>query len=108
VLDLIAVNFRQTIDRLGQQLGRGMVVGVKILVNLRAPEPKIGAEINDHATGLQQRDGKLGGNAVRQRKKHNVGLLGEQVGVGVSEAQRLGARWLANRGKICARVWPAF
>jgi hypothetical protein len=51
-LDFIAVDFRQTINRLVQQIRRGMVVRVKFLVHLRAPEPEIGAEVNHDAAAL--------------------------------------------------------
>ena len=69
-----------------------MVVRVKFFVNLRALEPEVGAQINDHAAGVEQRHGVFGGDAVRQREKNHVGLLRQQFGVRLGEAQRLGFR----------------
>ena len=69
-----------------------MVVRVKFLVNLRALEPEIGAQINDHAAGVEQRHGVFGGDAVRQREKNHVGLLRQHFGVRLGEAERLGFR----------------
>ena len=56
-----------------------MVVRVKFLVNFRALEPEIRAQINDDAAGIEQRHGVFGGDAVRQREKNHVGLLREQL-----------------------------
>ena len=86
-LDFIPVNFRQTINRLVQQIRRGMVVRVKFLVHRRAPEPEIGAEVNHDAAGVEQRHGVFRRDAVRQREKHHVRLLREQFGVRLGEAQ---------------------
>ena len=55
----------------------------------RALEPEIGAQINDDAAGIEQRHGVFGGDAVRQREKHHVGLLRQQLGVRLGEAERL-------------------
>ena len=66
-----------------------MVVRVKFLVDFRALEPEIRAEINDDAAGVQQRHGVFGGDAVRQRQKHHVGLLRQQLGLRLGEAERL-------------------
>ena len=91
-LDFIAVNFRQTINRLVQQIRRGMVVPVKFLVHRRAPEPEIGAEVNHDAARVEQRHGVFRRDAVRQREKHHIRLLREQFGVRLGEMQRFCVR----------------
>ena len=72
VLDLRAVDFGQAIDRLFEQLGRGMVVPVKFLVSGGVLEPEIGAQINDLATQIEQGRGKFRRDAVRQGQENDL------------------------------------
>ena len=105
-LDFVAINFRQTINRLAQQIRRGMVVRVKFLVNRRALEPEIGAQVNHLAARVEQRHGEFGGDAVRQRQKHHLRLLGEQFGLRLGEAQRFGARMTGELGEDLRQRLP--
>ena len=66
-----------------------MVVRVKFFVNFRAFQSKIRAQINHDAAGGEQRHGKFRRDAVRQREKNHIGLLGQNFHVRVNEAQRL-------------------
>jgi len=108
LFDLPAINFRQAINGFLEQLRRGMIVRIKFPVDFRALEPEIGAQINHHTTGFEQRHGVFGGDAVRQRQKNNVRLLGEQIAFGSVKMQGFDLGWLANFGKTCASVCPAF
>jgi len=72
---LFPINFGQAVNRLLQQLRRGVIVRVEFLVNLGALEPEVGAEVDDDAASLHQRHGKLGGHPMRQREEDDLSLL---------------------------------
>ena len=107
-LDLRAIDLRQAVDRGFQQLRRRMVVRVELLVNSGALDAEIGAEIDDLAAGLQQGNGELRGDAVRQGQENDLRLLRQQFGVRFAEAQRLAPGRCANFGNTWARVCPAY
>ena len=65
-----------------------MVVRVKFLVDFRALEPEIRAQINHDTAGVEQRHGVFGSDAVRQRQKHHVRLFRQPFGVWLGKAQR--------------------
>ena len=72
-----AMDFRHAVDRLGQQLGRGMIVIVKFLVDGGIGRAEIGAQIDHGLARLAQRDGIRRGGAVRARRGKEIGLLRE-------------------------------
>jgi hypothetical protein len=54
-----------------------MIVAVKFLVYFRVLDSKVGTEIHNARTGLQEWFSKFRGAPVRQRKKNNVRTLGK-------------------------------
>ena len=85
-----------------------MFVRVKFLVDLRALEPEIGAQIDHDAARRDERNGVFRRDAVRQGEKNDVGLFGEKLGVRLGEAERLGFRMAGEFGNTCASDCPAF
>src|SRR6266498_156577 len=73
-----------------------MVVGVELFVNRGALQAEIGAQVDDPATELEQGDGILGGDAVRQREKNDFGQFGERLGVWLAEAHGLRDRMMGE------------
>ena len=92
--DGVAPEFRAAIHGLRQQRWRRMLVRIEILIDLRAPQPEIGAEVNDPQPFLQQRHGKLRRHAVRQRQKRHFRLPRDIVHF------RLGENEFAAAGKL--------
>jgi hypothetical protein len=68
------MKLRLRIDSAIEKLRRGMIVPVKLFVNFRAPQTKIGAQIDNHLTGSAEREGILRSNSVGQSKKDNVDI----------------------------------
>jgi hypothetical protein len=65
-----------------------VVVSVKVLVNVCAFEPEIGAKVNHLAAQLKQRNSEFGGNTMRQGQKYDLSLFGEQFGFRFAETKR--------------------
>jgi len=75
-----------------------MIVTVKLLVHFRALQSKVGAKINYERAVLQQGNGKLRGNAMRQREEHNLCLLRQQLRIRFAEPQFLRAWMMSESG----------
>ena len=69
-----------------------MVARVKFFVNGGVLHAEIGAQIDDLATELEEGNGVFRGDTVGQGEEDRLGLLGEQLGVWLREAERPGAR----------------
>ena len=61
--------FRQAVDRLGEQRGSRVLVSVELAVNPGVAQAEIRAQIDHPQPGLQQRQRELAGQTVRQREK---------------------------------------
>jgi len=88
--DMVPVKFGQAINGFFQEIRRGMIVGVKLLVDFGAFEPEIGAEVDDDANSVDERHGVFGGDAMGLGEEDGVGLFGQDFGVGLSEPERPG------------------
>src|SRR5690348_7779637 len=64
--NLITINFRQSVNRLPQKIGRGMFMIVKFAVNVGIFDSKVGAEIENARAGGQERFCKFGRESMRQ------------------------------------------
>ena len=62
-------------------------MAVKFLVNGRALQPEIGAQINDSCSRVEKWPGEFRGHAVGQGKKNHVGRLREQFDVRFDETK---------------------
>ena len=71
-------------------------MGIKVLIYRWVPDTEIGAQIYDLAAELEQGDGELRGDAVRQRQEHDLRLFGQQFGLGLAEAEPLGTRMMGE------------
>ena len=76
-----------------------MIVTVEFFVNSGILQAEIGAQINDAAAQLQQWNGELRRDPVRQRQEDDVRLLRQHFRVRLAEAQRPGARMAGESGK---------
>src|ERR1700693_845612 len=76
-----------------------MIVAVKFLVYFRVLDSKVGTEIHNARTGLQEWFSKFRGAPVRQRKKNNVRMLGELRRLRLAEAKPARSLKLRKAGK---------
>src|SRR6266852_2805089 len=73
-LDSCAIRFRQTVNRLGEKLRRGVLDLVALLPLGCALDAKIGREIHDAHAGLHERPRLTHRDGVGRREKHHVAL----------------------------------
>src|ERR1700731_3357317 len=72
IADFLSVNLRQSVDRLLQQIRRGMIAAVKFLVNFCVANPEVRAQVDDARAKIDKRFGKFGAESVRQGQKNNL------------------------------------
>ena len=100
------MNLGQTVHGGGEEIGRGVVVRVKFLIDVGAPQAEIGAEVDDLAALLQEGDREFRGDAVGQGEEDEPDLLGEQGGVGLGEPDGFGPGMVAEFGKDLGERLP--
>jgi hypothetical protein len=99
VADLVPVDFREAVDGLFEQVSGGVFMAVELQVAVGALESEVGAEVDEPSAALEQWNGEFGGDSVGERKKHEVGPVGEVVDVGFGEAEVLGAGVAGEAGE---------
>ena len=86
-----------------------MIVPVKFLVNHRAFQPEIRAQIDHLATRLQQRPRKFRRHPMGQGQENHLRRFSQRLRLGFGELQTFRQRRsFAYRGKIWPSVLPAY
>ena len=71
--DLLAMEFGQAVDRLGEQLGRRMIELVPARIVGRVVEAEVRSHVQQRGTARTDLAGHAGGHAVWQRREDGVG-----------------------------------
>src|SRR5207245_10035319 len=87
--DFFPVNLRQTVNRLAQQIRRGMIVTVKFLVNSGVLYPKIRTKIDNARASRQKRLGKFASEPLRECEQDKISLARHLLGVGIGKFERV-------------------
>src|SRR6185369_7569774 len=90
VLNFGPINLRQPINRFLKQVWGWVFMCVKLPISFGTFKAKIRTQVDNTAPKLNQRNCKLGGNAVRKREKHDFCLFRQQFRVWFSKAKGLG------------------
>ena len=86
--DRLTGEFRDRVDRFPEQLRGGMLPAIVVGIDLRLPEPEVGAQVEDHLAGLQRRRGILSGDTVGQGQKDRTRIArGNLGGIRLGEDQ---------------------
>ena len=85
----LPIEFRETVDRLCQQLGTSVRRAVPLRPDFRIGEPKIGRQVDHPGAGRHQVRHHLHGGTVRGGEKHHIARRqGVTIGFGKSEFER--------------------
>jgi hypothetical protein len=99
ILDLGSVDLGKTINSFFQEVGSGVFVSVKLLINRGIFNAKVGTKINDFTAKVDQGNGVFRGDAMGESEKNEVRRFGDEFRVGFSEAKGFGARIVAKPGE---------
>ena len=97
--NFVAINLRQSVDRVAQEAGCAVFVRVKLEVSCGIFDSEIGAEIDDPHAGLQKRARKIDCDAMRQSEKRDLDFCRDFFRRGVGEPQRSGGRMQTSTRK---------
>src|ERR1051326_3695015 len=85
--NFLAINLRQAVDRVGQQVWGGVLVSVKFAVSRGVFDSKIRTQIDHAQSGLQERRRKFNRDAMRKREKRDVRSFANFFRRGLAESQ---------------------
>ena len=104
IADLFAVAFRRSVDRLFQQLRRGMILAVVFLVLGGGAEAEVRADVEHPDTGFHQGNRVFGGQSVREGEKSGIAFRGDLFDVRCGEFQVHSVKTGEDVGDLPARV----
>lgn len=100
--DGVGIDFRETVDRLCEEVGCRVGVVVEFLVGGRVIEAEIGAQVDDAETAVEQGGGVFVGDAVGEGEEGGIGSSGgDGIGVGGDEGEAGGGAALREAGEDC-------